>query len=171
MPSTAIPIPPTAKSLSAFSLKLQSDRLLESPFTLTGTCRSSVVPSPSWPTSFAPQHFTPPAFVNAHVLLEPGEIAATPVCRPLTSTGVRRIIVVPSPSSPQAFEPQHFTPPDWVTAQLCAGPAAIATTPLVKPVTSAGVLRSILVPSPNWPAKLKPQHLTPPACVSAHEWR
>src|SRR5665213_2816066 len=28
MPSTAIPIPPTAKSLSAFSLKLQSDRLL-----------------------------------------------------------------------------------------------------------------------------------------------
>jgi hypothetical protein len=29
MPSTAIPIPPTAKSLSAFSLKLQSDRLLD----------------------------------------------------------------------------------------------------------------------------------------------
>jgi hypothetical protein len=34
----------------------------------------------------------------------------------LTSTGVLLFVVVPLPSSPFALLPQHFTPPDVVTA-------------------------------------------------------
>src|ERR687887_565143 len=40
---------------------------LERPETSTGVWRSVVVPSPSWHTSFRPQHLTPPANVRAQV--------------------------------------------------------------------------------------------------------
>src|SRR5206468_11793495 len=47
-------------------------------------------------------------------------------------------------------------------------PSAMATTPLVMPGTSIAVSESVWVPLPSWPASLLPQHLTPPARVSAH---
>jgi hypothetical protein len=58
---------------------------------------------------------------------------------PTTSTGVARLLVVPSPNWPSLFEPQHLTPPALVSAHLWLEPAAIAITPLCKPETGAGV--------------------------------
>jgi hypothetical protein len=43
---------------------------------------------------------TPPATVNAHEWYPPTAIAATPLVSPITSTGVARCSVVPSPSAP-----------------------------------------------------------------------
>src|SRR2546428_5554873 len=96
-------------------------------------------------------------------------MAETPLVSPTTSTGVERSLVVPSPSSPSMLSPQHLTPPALVSAQVWKTPAAIAATPPPRPETSTGAWRSVVVPSPSWPERLKPQHLTPPALVSAHE--
>jgi hypothetical protein len=43
-------------------------------------------------------------------------------------------------------------------------------TPLLNPTTSTGSKRSVVVPSPSWPAPFSPQHFTPPAEVNAQEW-
>src|SRR3990170_79419 len=58
-------------------------------------------------------------------------------------------------------------PPPVVTAHVWRVPADIALTPLARPKTSTGTLRSLVVPSPSPPKGLSPQHLTPPALVSA----
>ena len=78
-----------------------------------------------------PQHFTPPAAVSAQVWLLPAVMAATPLARPDTLTGVRRSVVELSPSWPEPLSPQHFTPPAVVSAQVCSSPAAMAATPLI----------------------------------------
>jgi hypothetical protein len=49
-------------------------------------------------------------------------------------------------------------------------PADIAVTPELKPDTGTGVLRSVLVPSPNWPVTFKPQHCTAPLLKRAQVW-
>ena len=54
---------------------------------------------------------------------------------PDTSTGVVRSVVVPSPSCPKLFRPQHLTPPVSVSAHVWEPPAAIAATPLASPET------------------------------------
>jgi hypothetical protein len=76
-------------------------------------------------------------------------------------------VVVPSPNWPYQFAPQHLTPPPVVSAQVCLSPAAMAVAPLANPLTSTGIVRLIVVPSPNWPYQFAPQHLTPPAVVNA----
>jgi hypothetical protein len=42
-------------------------------------------------------------------------------------------------------------------------------TALVTPLTGTGVDESAVVPLPNPPSRLKPQHLTVPFATSAHE--
>src|ERR1700749_4902189 len=83
---------------------------------------------------------------------------------PTTSVGVERIgdWTLALPRGPRAFEPQHLTTPLLVSAQVCASPAARATTPPVRPTTGAGIARSVVVLSPSWPDSLAPQHLTAP---------
>ena len=44
-----------------------------------------------------------------------------------------------------------FAPPLSVSAQVCSLRAEIAETPLLRPLTSTGVVRSLRVPSPSWP--------------------
>src|SRR5688572_17590407 len=44
-------------------------------------------------------------------------------------------------------------------------------TPLLSPSTATGVLRSVVLPSPNSPESLRPQQRAPPACVSAQVCR
>src|SRR5947207_10735443 len=89
--------------------------------------------------------------------------------KPATPIGVRLRIVVPSPSSPPSFKPQHMTAPALVSAQTWPSSTVIAVTPLERPETSTGVWRSVRVPSPSSPSTpLYPQHLTPPALVNAH---
>src|SRR5437879_7929288 len=100
--------------------------------------------------------------MSAQLCSPPAAIAVTPLLRPMTSTGKKRLLVVPSPSWPTKPPPQHLTPPTLVRAQLCSPPAAIAVTPLLRPTTSTGKKRLLVVPSPSWPAALAPQHLTPP---------
>ncbi len=114
------------------------------------------VPIPNWPKELLPQHFTPPAVVTAHVCAPPAEMAAAPLLKPLTFTGVLLSVVVPLPNWPSLLWPQHFTPPAVVRAQVWPPPADTAATPLVRPLTSTGVL----LPAP--------QHFTPPAVVIAH---
>src|SRR5262245_57131289 len=96
------------------------------PTTSTGAEGWAVLPSPSWPSSLAPQHLTPPAVVSAHVWARPAAIAIAVVPRPPTSTGTGLSVVPPLPSWPVPLLPQHFTPPEVVNAQLWLAPAASA---------------------------------------------
>jgi hypothetical protein len=50
------------------------------------------------------------------------------------------LVVVPSPSSPEEFRPQHFTVPADNNAQVCEPRTAIAVTP-VSPTTVTGESR------------------------------
>ena len=55
-----------------------------------------------------PQHLRPPEVLRAQVRLPPAETAATFEESPDTATGVVLDMVVPVPSSPLSFLPQHF---------------------------------------------------------------
>jgi len=92
---------------------------------------------------------TPPVLKSAQVCWPPAEIALTPELKPETSTGKLLHVVVPSPSRPLLFCPQHLTPPVLKSAQVWEPPAAIALTPELKPETSTGVVLSVIVPSPS----------------------
>src|SRR5207253_561509 len=76
------------------------------PMTRTGTSRTSVVPSPSWPCPLSPQHATPPSPMSAQLWFLPAATAVTPLVRPVTSTGVALPTCVPSPNTPIAAQPQ-----------------------------------------------------------------
>ena len=78
-------------------------------------------------------------------------------------------VLVPSPSSPKLFPPQHFTAPP-VSAHVSSPPAAIAITPESRPVTLTAVVEDVVVPSPSWPRSLRPQHFTAPPVVNAQVW-
>ena len=75
--------------------------------------------------------------------------------------------LVPVPSSPTVLSPQHRTAPDPSRAHAWLNPDVIASTPLLRPVTSVGMWRSTPEPSPTCPTVLLPQHFTPPPDVSA----
>src|SRR2546422_994304 len=105
--------------------------------------------------------------MSAQLCSPPAAIAVTPLLRPMTSTGKKRLLVVPSPSWPTKPPPQHLTPPTLVSAQLWKSPAAIAVTPLLRPKTATGSNRLMVVPSPSWPELLLPQHVTPSVLFSA----
>ena len=83
------------------------------PLTATGVERAVRVPSPSWPSLFAPQHFTAPPETTAHVCHHPTAIEVASF-NPLTVTGVDvEATAVPLPSCPELLLPQHCTvPPD-----------------------------------------------------------
>ena len=95
------------------------------PDTLTGTLLWAVVPSPSCPAEFLPQHLTPPLLVTAHVWFSPTETDCTPLPRPLTSTGVALPL------------PQHVTTPAVVKAHTEVSPTLTCATP-VNPGTGSG---------------------------------
>ncbi len=87
--------------------------------TSTGVELFTIVPLPSCPKELLPQHFTPPALVNAQVWAPPKAKARTPLVSPVTSAGDELAgALVPLPSCPALFCPQHFTPPATVSAQV-----------------------------------------------------
>src|SRR6185369_10930724 len=94
------------------------------PDTARGVLLSSVVPSPSWPKLLLPQQRAVPSARIAQVWSNPVRSLTVPVSiatalsRPLTATGVRRSVVVPSPSSPWPFEPQQRALPSERTAHV-----------------------------------------------------
>lgn len=136
-----------------------------------------VVPSPSCPLLFAPQHFTVPPAISAQAWPPPTEIIETPLPSPVTARGTlvntgssptSPVASVASPIDPNWLLPQHCTPPVVVSAQADTPPAATAATPLVSPVTSAGVgLSCTFVPLPICPKRPNPQHFAPSAVVTA----
>ena len=78
-------------------------------------------------------------------------IAATPLVSPLTSTGVvpvgrRAVAQLAAAVTAPALDPAAGRQRTGVRY-----PAAMAITPLVSPLTSTGVVRSVVVPSPSWP--------------------
>ena len=83
----------------------------------TGVYRSVVVPSPTWPAQFSPQHQNVPVGSAAQECAPPAPTDRAPES-PLTCTGVYRSVVVPSPSCPAQFPPQHRTVSSLRTAQV-----------------------------------------------------
>jgi hypothetical protein len=111
-------------------------------------------PSPSWPCVSDPQHQALPSDRSAQVLFWFAESATTSV-RPGTSCGVGSLApVTPMPSWPALLAPQQDTVSSRVSAQVCASPAATATT---SAATSTGRVRRAVPPSPTWPSSLPPQ--------------
>ena len=88
--------------------------------------------------------------------------------KPDTTTGVVRVVVVPSPSWPSLLLPQHLAVPSISDAHEKKYPAAIPATP-VRPVTATGVERLIVVPSPSCPDLLVPHARIVPSRRSASE--
>ena len=74
---------------------------------------------------------------GARVQSAPAQPAATPLVRPVTSTGGFCCVgFVPSPSWPKLLSPQHLTPPAVVRAQVWKSPAE--TIASGSPVAEAG---------------------------------
>ena len=151
-----------------------SSTTLDKPRTTTGAlctlgaANPSLLPSPSCPELFPPQHRAVPSAKRAHVWMPPATTCRT-LARRGTNVGVRAFAVVPFPIWPAELKPQHFTAPDLSRAQVCPSPAVNCATWL-SPVTVAGVGRRVVVPSPSCPAWLFPQHFTMASVNSAHAW-
>jgi hypothetical protein len=97
------------------------------PETVTGLLRCVVVPSPSWALPFSPQHLIAPSARIAQVCDAPAAIETAGLAEdiPETVTGLLRCVVVPSPSWPMLFAPQHLIVPLVTIAQVCEDPVAI----------------------------------------------
>src|SRR5690606_11883435 len=80
----------------------------------------------SWPDAPSPQQTMLVSSRTAHACRPP---ALTDVASPSppTSTGLAESAVVPSPSCPLSFLPQHATVPTSRTAQLKLEPASTST--------------------------------------------
>jgi hypothetical protein len=87
--------------------------------------------------------------------------------RPLMPTGLLRLVVVPSPSWPESFDPHPHTFPDS-RANEWKPPAEIVLAPLIA-ATMPGVLLVVAVPSPNWPDVFDPQAQMVPSERNASE--
>ena len=77
---------------------------------VVGVSRLTVVPSPTWPSPLLPQHLRAPlpAVTYAHVRSN-FPSASSPTAPPTAIVvGVVRWIVVPSPTWPRLFLPQHL---------------------------------------------------------------
>ncbi len=78
-----------------------------SPVTVTGVREFVVVPFPSCPWVLSPQHWTVPPVMRAQAELPPMAMAVGVALSPVTVTGVGELTVVPFPSCPFVFSPQH----------------------------------------------------------------
>jgi hypothetical protein len=78
-------------------------------------------------------------------------------------------LVVPLPSWPKAFAPQHQT--CWLVsiAQVWSCPPATATAG-GRPVTGTGTVESAMVPLPSWAVVFCPQHQTEWSGMTEHVW-
>jgi hypothetical protein len=153
-----------------FSPALNATAVLR-PLTTTGVDVLVVVPFPSWPKAFAPQHLAVPFPNNAHEWLPPAltATALVPALRPLTSTGVDAFVVVLLPNWPEPLSPQHLAVPSANNAHEWLPPALTAVA-VERPVTTTGVDAFVVVLLPSWPEAFRPQHLAVPLANSAHEW-
>ncbi len=117
-----------------------------------------------------PSTSTAPNWVNAQAWFAPSATAAmAPPPSPTTSTGTLLATVVPLPSWPLELSPPAL---DDARAGHRAGVGAPRPDGDDTTAKSNDVDRRAAgdcCPLPSWPKKLSPQHLTPPAPVSAQE--
>src|SRR2546422_2755062 len=141
------------------------------PTTVTGVKASVVVPFPSRPSVFRPQHCTEKSWRTAQVCSAPDDAAVAVVIPVTAAAGV--VEVVPGalllPSWPQLLSPQHRTVPSWKSAQGCSAPGATAAG--VIPLTVVGVEELAVVPLPSRPSSFRPQHCSVPSRRSAQVWK
>src|SRR5450631_1003602 len=76
----------------------------------------------------SPQVHTLPSPRSAIEWLIPPETIVTSV-NPCTWTGSGRFVLVPSPSSPDGFEPHDHTVPSFCSASACHAPSEIEAMP------------------------------------------
>jgi hypothetical protein len=149
------------------------------PITFTGLLRCVVVPSPSCPAPFSPQHLIVPSIMRAQVwppsVTPPPPVSAMtfpsggPPGDTSTLSGVWSLPpAVPSPNWPILSNPQHSAPLVDVTTHVCMPPTARPVALPLSPITSTGAAGVSKVPSPSWPPTFHPQHLALPVDVSAH---
>ena len=89
---------------------------------------------------------------------------------PTTFTGVVELVVVPSPSCPDALRPVHLTVPSARSTHVTVPLSAVTATAPATPVTVTGLSEPVVVPSPRWPLPFAPQQLTVPSLRSAQVW-
>jgi hypothetical protein len=123
------------------------------PVTATGVDAMVPVPkrpSPRPPNSPEPQQYVAPDESKLHVWYAPGlTLAYLPgVPFVLTATGTLRFVVVPSPTWPFAFNPQHKVAPAAVCPQVCQ-PPAVTDVNVAVPDTLTGDGRTLSRPSPT----------------------
>ena len=121
--------------------------------TATGILQGEHVELPIFPWLFSPQQYAAPVFVSAQLCHCPtvSAVKVTPAGM-VTATGMLLSVVVPLPSLPCILDPQQYTVPVVVRAQLCPAPAPIdaKVTPLGI-VTATGALLLVVVPLPRLP--------------------
>src|SRR5947208_1469393 len=120
-----------------------------SPTTVTGVNASAVVPLPSRPSLFWPQHCAEPPWRRVQLCATPDVMAVAVVIPVTVAEGVVAIapLVVPLPSWPKLLSPQQRTVPSWRSAQVCSAPAATAAGMI--PLTVTGVEELVVVPLPS----------------------
>jgi len=154
-----------------------------------GEERDTLVPSPSWPLPFCPQHTTPPDVIRPQECEEPVASSANgpiPIAVigvtvgdgvttigadacPTTSAGALRVSTIPSPSWPLELSPQQTETPVVVIAQACVAPTAISSTSRsLAGDTATGRLRLTVEPSPSWPEEFEPQQYAAPVDAIPH---
>src|SRR3989442_7389689 len=116
-----------------------------------------VVPLPSWPSMFYPQHSIVPSPRSAQACPYPLATATAPVS-PLTATGDgAKVPKVPSPRCPDSPSPQHLTVPSPSSAHANSSPAATRVA-VVRPLTATRTKESTRVPLPSCPNWFRPTH-------------
>ena len=111
-PSTPRPRPSSPRR-SDRSRPPSPPRRSTSPLTAVGVSRWRRAVAELARVCCQPQQTTPPPVVTRAAVPMPTATAATPLASPLTAVGVDRLVVVPSPSCPQSFSPQHGRRPPW----------------------------------------------------------
>ena len=108
------------------------------------------------PSVWIPSVWAPPALTACQVV-------AVPIW-----TGAVRWMLVPSPSWPDALEPQAHSVPSERIAAVCRAPA-LTDFQVAVPIWT-GAVRLVVVPSPSWPVVLRPHvHRVPLVRIPA-EW-
>src|SRR4051794_12085794 len=127
-----------------------------------------VLPVPSWPLSFQPQHHS--VYVVARMAQVAPSPAATATYRfaESTCTGLYWSVVLPMPSWPTQLPPQHHRVLSVLMAQVASLPAATVAQ-LVAVPTWTRVERPTLSP---WPraSPANPTHQMVPSLRMAHMW-
>ena len=136
----------------------------------------ALVPRPTCPEAFAPQHRSAPPSTSAHACELPAATAATeppsaPASFEPTTTGVFESVVVPLPSWPLALLPAHESVPFGSAEHVKAPPAARSV--VYAAPKRAGFAVVVFAALPSWPYVFEPQHSAPAStpAANAHECR